>query len=229
MAVTNIYGERTLRAVSMPVGSLTAYYVFKTNVDASEVTELGQVAASTLAGNLENPAAAPVFVGTAGNGGRPRPGRLKKKKEKITSLASSANIQTAIATKKWQIVKRPVYKGKQPQKVTTFGTPIPGGNAAKGSVLVVVSTGGFDWAWRMMAQQFNKITSAEATGLGITIPNTDAEFKRLLVNANLPRPARASRTLETADGILQIETFIGDAATLPAGWTGVGEALKFIG
>jgi len=229
MAVTNIYGERTLRAVSMPIGALTAYYAFRTNVDASEVTELGQVAASTLAGNLENPANAPVFVGTAGKGGRPRPGRLKKKKEKITSLASSANIQTALASKKWQLVKRPVYKGKQAQKVTTFGTPIPGGNAAKGSVLVVVNTSGFDWAWRMMAQQFNKITAAEATALGITIPNTDVEFKRLLINANLPRPARAGRTLETADGTLQIETFIADAGTLPAGWTGIGEAFKFTG
>jgi len=189
MAVTNIYGERTLRAVSMPVGNITGYYVFKTNVDASEVTDLGQVAASTLAGNLENPAAAPVFVGTAGSGGRPRPARLKKKKEGITSLASSANVQTAIISKKWQLVKRALYQGKQPQKVTTFGTPIPGGDAAKGSILVVVNTSGFDWAWRMPAQQFNKITSAEATSLGITIPNTDVEFKRLLVKANLPRPA----------------------------------------
>ena len=229
MAVTNIYGQRTLRAVSMPVGGVTGFYVFRTNVDASEVTELGQVAAATLAGNLENPEGAPVFVGTAGPGGRPRPARMKKKKEKITSLASSANIQTAIASKKWQLVKRPVYQGKQPQKSTTFGTAIPGGNAAKGSILVVVNTAGFDWAWRMPAQQFNKISSADATALGITIPNTDTEFKRLLVKANLPRPARASRTLETTEDVLHIETFISDAATLPTGWTGVGEAIRFTG
>jgi hypothetical protein len=213
----------------MPVGGITGFYVFKTNVDASEVTDLGQVAASTLAGNLENPAAAPVFIGTAGPGGRPRPARLRKKKENITSLASSANVQTAIASKKWQLVKRAVYQGKQPQKTTSFGTPIPGGDAAKGSILVVVNTGGFDWAWRMPAQQFNKIASAEATALGISIPNTDAEFKKLLVKANLPRPARAFRTLSTTQSVLRIETFIGDAATLPAGWTGIGEALKFTG
>jgi len=229
MAVTNIYGERTLRAVSMPVGSVTGFYIFKTNVDASEVTDLGQVAASTLAGNLENPTAAPVFVGTAGNGGRPRPARLKKKKEGITSLASTANVQTAIATKKWQLVKRAVYQGKQPQKTSSFGTAIPGGDAAKGSVLVVVNTSGFDWAWRMMAQQFNKITSAEATSLGITIPNTDAEFKRLLVKANLPRPARAYRLITTTTNTIRVETFISDNGTLPTGWTGIGEALKFVG
>ena len=79
----------------------------------------------------------------------------------------------------------------------------------------------------MPAQQFNKISSAEATGLGITIPNTETEFRRLLVKANLPRPARAFRTLGTTDGTLRIETFISDNGTLPTGWTGMGEALKF--
>jgi hypothetical protein len=81
----------------------------------------------------------------------------------------------------------------------------------------------------MPAQQFNKITSAEATALGITIPNTDLEFRSLLVRADLPRPGRAFRTLATTDNTLRIETFIGDSATLPAGWTGIGEAPKFEG
>jgi hypothetical protein len=144
-------------------------------------------------------------------------------------LASTANIQTALATKKWVIVKRPVYQGKQAQKSTTFGTAIPGGNAAKGSILVVVNTGGFDWAWRMPAQQFNKITNTEATALGMTIPNTDAEFKKLLVQANIPRPGRAYRILETTEATLRIETFIGDAANLPTDWTGTGESIKFTG
>jgi hypothetical protein len=221
MAVTNIYGERNLRAVNILVGSVNAYYVFRTNVDASEVSELGQVPAETLVGGNQ-----PVFVGT-GQNGRPRPARLKKKKEKITSLCSTSSVSTALATKKWQLVKRAVYQGKVAQKSTTFGTPIPGGEAAKGSILVVVNTSGFDWAWRMPAQQFNKITAAEATALGITIPNTDVEFKRLLVKANLPRPGRAFRTLGTTEGTLRIETFISDAGTLPAEWTGIGEALKF--
>jgi hypothetical protein len=224
MAVTNIYGQRNLRAISMPVGGLTGFYVFKSNVDASEVTDLGQIDAATL---VSGGPATPIFVGTAGNGGRPRPARLKKKREQITSLASAANVATAIATRKWQLVKRAVYQGKVLQRSTTFGTAISGGNAAKGSVLVVVNTAGFDWGWRMMAQQFNKITSADATALGITIPNTDAEFRRLLINANLPRPGRAYRTLETADNTLRVETFVSDSATLPAGWTGIGEALRF--
>ncbi len=43
MAVTNIYGPRNLRAVLMTVGGVNAYYAFKTNVDASEVADLGQV------------------------------------------------------------------------------------------------------------------------------------------------------------------------------------------
>jgi len=224
MAVTNIYGQRNLRAVSMPLGGVNAFYVFKTNVDASEVTDLGQVDAATL---LSSGPAAPIFVGTTGNGGRPRPARLKKKKEGITSLVSSANLATAIATRKWQIVKRAIYQGRVAQKSTTFGTPIAGGNAAKGSVLVVVSTSGLDWAWRMTAQQFNKITAAEATSLGISIPNTDTEFRRLLVNADLPRPARAYRTINTADNTLRVETFVGDSATLPAEWSGIGTALRF--
>jgi len=224
MAVTNIYGQRALRAVAMPVGGITGYYIFKTNVDASEVTDLGQVDA---AGLLTDGPETPIFVGTAGNGGRPRPAKLKKKKEKITSLCSTANVVTAIATKKWQIVKRAVYQGKSLQKSTSFGTPIAGGAAAKGSILAVVSTGGFDWAWRMPAQQFNKITAAEATALGITIPNTDAEFRRLLVKANLPRPGRASRELETTEAVISIETFVGDSATLPDGWTVGDPAIRF--
>ena len=221
MAVTNIYGERTLRAVNVLVGGVNAYYVFKTNVDASEVSDLGQVPAETLVGGNQ-----PIFVGTGGNG-RPRPARLKKKKEQITSLCSTSSIATAIATRKWQIVKRAVYQGKVAQKSTAFGTAVSGGNAAKGSILTVVKTAGFDWAWRMPAQQFNKIGSDEATALGITIPNTDAEFRRLLVRANLPRPGRAFRTIGTTEGTLRIETYIGDSATLPEGWTGIGEALKF--
>lgn len=224
MAVTNIYGQRNLRAVSMPVGGITGFYIFKTNVDASEVTDLGQVDAATL---VSGDSPSPIFVGTAGNGGRPRPARLKKKKEGITSLASTANVATAIATKKWQIVKRAIYQGKVAQKSSAFGTAIPGGEAAKGSVLVAVNTGGFDWAWRIQAQQFNKIGSAEATALGITIPNTDTEFRRLLINADYPRPGRASRTIGTTDGTLRVETFISDDATLPDNWSGVGQAIKF--
>jgi hypothetical protein len=225
MAVTNIYGERDLRAVSMSLGAITAFYVFRTNVDASEVTDLGQVDASTLL--ADDGPNGPIFVGTAGNGGRPRPARLRKKKERITSLASSANVVTAITSKKWEIVKRAIYQGRVIQKSTSFGTAIAGGNAAKGSVLVTVNTAGFDWAWRMTAQQFNKIKSDEATSLGITIPNTDTEFRKLLINANIPRPARAYRTVSTTDKTLRIETFVGDSATLPEEWTGIGAALRF--
>jgi len=225
MAVTNIYGERSLRAVSMPVGGLTGFYVFRTNVDASEVTELGQIDAAALTASGPT---VPIFVGT-GRSGRPRPPRVKKKKEGITSLVSTANLTAAIASRKWQMVKRAVYQGKVIQKSTAFGTAIAGAAAAKGSILVAVTTSGFNWAWRMPAQQFNKITSTEATALGISIPNTDLEFRSLLVRANLPRPGRAFRMLGTTEGVLRIETFIGDSATLPENWTGIGEALKFGG
>jgi hypothetical protein len=224
MAITNIYGSRNLRAVLMAIGGVNAYYAFKTNVDASEVSDLGQVAAATILGSTTTP----IFVGT-GNNGRPRPARLKKKKEGITSLVGTANFATAMATKKWQVVKRAVYQGRLAQKSSTFGTAIAGGEAAKGSILAVVSTSGLDWAWRMPAQQFNKITATEATALGISIPNTDAEFRKLLVPADLPRPGRAFRTLATTDNTLRIETFISDNGTLPTGWTGIGEARKFEG
>jgi hypothetical protein len=223
MAITNIYGERKLRAVTLSLGGTTAFYVFKTNVDASEVTDLGQVDAAILTGGPT----APIFVGTTGSGGRPRPARLKKKKEGITSLCSTASVAAAIASKKWQLVKRAVYQGKVSQKSTSFGTAITGGNAAKGSILAVVTTSGLNWAWRIPAQQFNKISAAEATSLGISIPNTETEFKKLLVKANLPRPGRAFRSIGTTEGTLRVETFIGDGATLPAEWTGIGEALKF--
>jgi hypothetical protein len=224
MAITNIYGSRNLRAVLMAIGGVKAYYAFKTNVDASEVSDLGQVAAATILGSTTTP----IFVGT-GNNGRPRPARLKKKKEGITSLVGTANFATAMATKKWQVVKRAVYQGRLAQKSSTFGTAIAGGEAAKGSILAVVSTSGLDWAWRMPAQQFNKITATEATALGISIPNTDAEFRKLLVRADLARPGRAFRTLATTDNTLRIETFISDNGTLPTGWTGIGEARKFEG
>ena len=141
MAITNIYGVRNLRAVSMPVGGVTGFYVFKTNVDASEVSDQGQVEAATL---VSGGPAAPIFVGTTGKGGRPRRARVKKKKEGITSLVSSANLAIAVATKKWQIVKRVLDQGRMTQKSASFGTPIAGGEAAKGSILAVVSTSGLD-------------------------------------------------------------------------------------
>ena len=80
MAITNIYGPRSLRAVLMAVGGVNAYYAFKTNVDASEVSDLGQVAAATIIGSTT-----PVFVGT-GDNGRPRPARLKKKRKVLLLL-----------------------------------------------------------------------------------------------------------------------------------------------
>jgi hypothetical protein len=223
MAVTNIYGQRNLRAVNMLVGSINAFYVFKTNVDASEVSELGQVPAETLIGGTQ-----PIFLGT-GKNGRPRPARLKKKRENITSLCSTSSIETALASRRWQIVKRQVFQGRVAQKSAAFGTPIAGGDAAKGSMLVVVTTSGLNWAWRMTAQQFNKITAAEAGALGITIPNTDLEFRSLLVRADLPRPGRAYRLLATTENVMRIETFVSDGAALPAEWSGIGEALKYGG
>ncbi|MEG4318124.1 MULTISPECIES: hypothetical protein [unclassified Microcoleus] len=222
MAKTNIYGERNLRAVNLQVGAVQAFYVFKTNVDASEVSELGQVPASTLIGGTF-----PVVVGLGGKAARPKPARLKKKKENITSLCSSSSIQTALATRKWQIVKRAISQGRVAQKSTAFGTAVPGGEAASGSILVAVQTAGLNWGWRMPAQQFNKIGSSEATALGITIPNTDLEFRQLLIQANLPRPGRAFRQVSTTETTLRIETFVADGVTLPADWTSSGSARKF--
>jgi hypothetical protein len=222
MAKTNIYGERNLKAVNIQVGTAQAFYVFRTNVDASEVAELGQVPASTLVGGTS-----PVIVGLGGKAARPKPARLKKKRENISSLCSSSSIETALATRRWQIVKRAISQGRVAQKSTAFGTAVAGGATASGSVLVAVETAGLNWAWRMPAQQFNKIGSGEATALGITIPNTDAEFRRLLVQANLPRPGRASRQINTTESTLRIETFISDGITLPAEWTSSGSARKF--
>jgi hypothetical protein len=187
------------------------------------VTDLGQIDAATV---LSGGPAIPVFVGI-GKNGRPRPARLKKKREGITSLCSTSSVATAIATGRWQVVKKAVYQGRVAQKSTTFGTPVAGAEAAKGSVLVVVQTGGFNWGWRMPAQQFNKISAAEATSLGITIPNTDLEFRNLLIKADLPRPGRAFRVLSTTVSDLRIETFVGDGVTLPAAWTSVGDAVTF--
>jgi hypothetical protein len=222
MPKTKIYGERELKAVNIQIGTATAFYVFKTNVDASEVVELGHVPAATLIGGTS-----PVIVGLGGKGARPKPARLKQKKDNISSLCSSSSIATALATRKWEIVRRAVSQGRVAQKSTTFGTAIAGGDTAKGSILVAVQTGGLSWGWRMPAQQFNKISSTDATGLGITIPNTDAEFRRLLIQSNIPRPGRAFRTLTTTEATFRIETFISDGATLPAEWTSIGSARKF--
>lgn len=222
MPKTNIYGERALRAVNLQIGTAQAFYVFKTNVDASEVADLGQVPAATLIGGTS-----PVVVGLGGKAARPKPARLKKKKEGISSLCSSSSVATALATRKWQIVKRAISQGRVAQKSTAFGTAVPGGALAQGSVLVTVQTAGLSWGWRMPAQQFNKIGSDEATALGITIPNTDAEFRRLLIQADLPRPGRAARQINTTESTLRIETFVGDGTTLPEAWTSVGSARKF--
>jgi hypothetical protein len=63
----------------MALGGVNAFYVFKTNVDASEVTDLGQVDAASLLGSGPT---APIFVGTTGNGGSSSSSTLEEKERR---------------------------------------------------------------------------------------------------------------------------------------------------
>lgn len=215
MAVTNIFGDKEIRYVNLnhpTTESLKFLYVFRTNVDSSEVVVLKQTA---ITGEIESPAQ-PMIIGTR----RPTPliMRRSKKTPKITTLCSSDAYSAALADG-WRRVQAETFRSRRDQDGAVDSYPAD----VTGSILVSVKiqSKGKDitWGWYMPKQQARKVGTEGMTALGISIPSTAAEFNAVIIGSNYPRPPRAAR-ITTEDGeIDRTETYYSTEKTLPDGWS----------
>lgn len=190
MAKTNVYDQRKLRGVVIthPSSATIKYlYCFRTAVDSSEVTALGQVDLSTGA----IPTGQPAIIGAR----FPRPTKLKSVASGISSFCASANVAAAIKSQVWKTVQKSKFLAPRTQTTTAPSSVV----AAKGSVIASVKAksdgGDIMWGWRMPKFQLAKITAAELTGLGIEFPNTDTEWRGVTLGVNAPYPPRAVKNL----------------------------------
>ena len=216
MSKTNVYDDKKLRYVDLqhPTEAAAKWlYYFKTNVDLTEVTDLGQTEVTALASSL----VAGAIAGTR----RPHPLVVHNKKKRITSLCSSSKFGTAQASG-WRRRENAIFSTKRTQNTT----PAVGQSGAVLVVCPVNSLGAeIAFGWFMQNQQFLKITDAERTALGIQIPTTDADWAKVVLGCNFVRPPRARKTTfegqnnTVVGGSDTTETFYAVGSILPAGWT----------
>ncbi|BDA70220.1 hypothetical protein CAL7716_043860 [Calothrix sp. PCC 7716] len=202
------YGDRRQVAVPCP-GDADVLHGFNTDVSEATSTALGHVAvteanlATTIFGiNSPKPATAKKFFGTTNKGYE-------------QSFIAAGSIATARADG-WEI---------KPRKVATFGTTRFAKVVLVEARISQGSTATYNFAWRMPLYQFNVITEAERTALGIEVytPSDTVKPENLLfgVTSRLNRPRR-TRKRTTANGRTQvIQTFVAynKEDALPEGWT----------
>lgn len=222
MAKTNIYNDRETRYIDLAHPTVAAAkfsYFFKTNVDATEVTDLGQVPVTTVP-TLANPA----IAGTR----RPTPLVVTNVKKRITTLCSSSKFATAQVAG-WRRKEAPTFSNARVQNTAPTA-------ADRGAVLVVVPVNSLGtelaFGWFMQYQQFLKITAAERTAMAIAIPTTEADWAKVVLGCNRVRPPRARRvSFEGTAGVIgasdTTETFYAVGSTLPTGWVHSANALDF--
>jgi hypothetical protein len=69
---------------------------------------------------------------------------LKKKRENITSLCSTSSIETAVASRRWQIVKRQFTKAELLKNQQLLEQLLPEAKRQKEVCLLVVTTSGLN-------------------------------------------------------------------------------------
>ncbi len=212
MAITDIYGNREKRYVVIkhPDNSSVKYcYCFETQVDKTEVTDLGQtpINADT---NFPNPA----IAGTR----NVYPPRMYKASSGISSLCSSEHVAQA-RQQGWGRAGKGKFPQPRSQSTETTGFT----ETTRGAVIVYVECpsegGSIKYAWYMQKKQIAKIGN-DLPLLGITLPSTDADWQGLVFGSDLPRPPRASKVVaatETDKGDT-ISVFYDSTITLPDGW-----------
>lgn len=222
MAKTNIYDDRKIRSVEVThpsSSSVGVTYFFKTPVDDSEVTVLGQ--------RKWEPGAAvtglsfPAIMGTR----KPHPIRVKNNAKGITTFCSTAKLADAKAAG-WSRVKKSAFNVKR-------SNIFPGAANLRGALIVYVAvpSGGVNlkWGWKMPYAQALKIGITDLGKLGIKITNTDAEWADLVLGCNSVRPPRASKTVfEGATGKEDtITTFYDSSVILEFPWKPAGSGSIF--
>ena len=116
MAKTNIYDDRKTRYVDLQHPTVTSAkftYFFKTNVDETEVAELGQTPVTALPTNLT----APAIAGTR----RPTPLAVYNAKKRIRTLCSSSKFATAQAAG-WRRIDQPDFATPRTQNQSPAAT-----------------------------------------------------------------------------------------------------------
>lgn len=215
MAKTNIYDDRKTRYVDLQHPTVTSAkftYFFKTNVDTTEVAELGQTEVTALPTNL----AAPAIAGTR----RPTPLAVYNAKKRIRTLCSSSKFATAQAAG-WRRIDQPDFATPRTQNAAPSATD-------RGAIIVTVPVDSLgsnvSYGWFMQVQQLLKITAAERTGLGIVVPTTANDWAGVVLGCNKLKPPRARRTsfsganTTVIGGADTVSTFYAVGSTLPTGW-----------
>lgn len=224
MARTNIYDDKKTRWVDLinPVQTAAKFcYFFKTNVDLTEVADLGQNEVTAIPATLANPA----IAGTR----RPTPLVVGNAKKRITTLCSSSKFATANAAG-WRRKSNPTFTTERVQNLTpTAGTP--------GAILVTVPVDSVGqsllFGWFMPNAQWFRMTAAERTAMSISVPATAADWAKVVTGCNRVRPPRAKRvTFSGANNAViggsdTTETFYAVGSTLPAGWVHSANAIEF--
>lgn len=219
MAKTNIYNDKKLRYVDLqhPTEAAAKWnYYFKTNVDLTEVTDLGQTEVTAIASSL----VAGAIAGTR----RPHPLVVNNAKKRITTLCSSSKFAIAQASG-WRRRENAIFSTKRTQNIT----PAVG---QQGAILVVVPVNSLGteimFGWYMQNQQFLKISDTERTAMAISIPTTASDWAKVVLGCNKVRPPRArrvtfgdgtSKTKTVVGGSDTTETFYAVGSILPTGWT----------
>lgn len=222
MAKTNIYDDRKIRSVDVthPNSSSVGFtYFFKTPVDSSEVTVLGQK--NWTPGAPVTGLSFPAIMGTR----KPHPIRVRNSAKGITTFCSTAKLAEAKAAG-WSRAKKPAFNVK---RSNTF----PGAGNLRGALVVYVAvpSGGVNlkWGWKMPFAQALKIGVTDLGSLGIKITNTDAEWADLVLGCNSVRPPRTSKTVfdgATGKGDT-ITTFYDPSVTLAYPWKPAGDGSIF--
>lgn len=222
MPKTNIYDDKETRFVDLihpTIASVKFNYYFKTNVNNTEVTELGQTPVNSVTVN----APAPAIAGTR----RPTPLMVTNPKKRISTLCSSSKFATAQASG-WRRKSAPTFSNERVQNTAP-------GVGDRGAVLVTVPVtslgSNLTFGWFMQYQQFLKITDAERTAMGIKIPQNATEWAGVVLGCNRVRPPRARRVSFTGTNITgasdTTETFYEVGSILPSGWVHSANALEF--
>lgn len=199
MARTDIYGKRTLVVAQItPGGGSIIPYGFMTNVDATEYSPLGVSAA--VAGAL-------VVIGS----NLPKPTRMGKKQTgySVSCFASSGSIDSAVAAG-WKVVK--VGKRYRHNAGNTLSTTAT--TAVSVYVPVRLGTLTIKYAWRIPRYQAAKITTGDATELGIIVPANDNDARDMMFGVNNVKPARASLVVNADNKTQNVTTFYDSNATL---------------
>ncbi|MCT7955726.1 hypothetical protein [Laspinema palackyanum] len=175
--------------MGIPIGSSgvikqVGNYGFMTNIDMAEASALGQAPGRT--GGVAGSYIQNLIIG----GDAPRPARVTKKtvEYSVTSYVGYDKIAQALASG-WKQSAKVQFRAARQSKL---------------SKLVFVTIRGVKYAWRMRAEQYNKIKGF-ASNIGFKeASQNDAD---LVYGATFPKPPKIGITITGEGGMDNLSTF----------------------